>query len=117
MFINALCDVCNIDFEPEAFEARFDEFYNKIHPLMNDNYLRFYTTKATSQFEKFHKESANFIKDWILKRQGIFIEKIGKQLRLQPPVNVYVSVRIKIGGDGSSDGGFTVNNGTKIFNQ
>ena len=111
MFINALCDISNIDFEPKGFSARFDEFYNEIHPLMDDDYHRFYTWQTSGNYEQFHDGSAHAVKDWVIKRQGIFVKMVGKQLGLQSSVTVNVTLTH------SENGSFTVNHGTKRFQE
>jgi len=109
MFINALCDIRNIDFEPKAFGTRFEEFYNEIHPLMDDNYHRFYTWHAEGNYESFHDKGAHAIKDWITNRHGVFVKVVGEQLGLESPVTVNVI------STHSENGSFTVNHGTKLF--
>jgi len=43
MLINVLCDISTIEFELNTFIALLDKFYNEVHPLMDNNYHRFYT--------------------------------------------------------------------------
>jgi len=109
MFINALCDIRNIDFEPEAFRARFDEFYNQIHPLMDVDFHRFYTWHAEGDYDNFHAKASLGVRDWIINRHGIFVKTVGEQLGFKSPVTV------KVSSTHSENGNFVVNHGTKLF--
>ena len=111
MFINALCDIRNIDFEANRVYEYIDKLNSIIEPIMPDNFIRFGPQKVLNAPEEYYKNQVNTFKKWLYSRYDSFVNNIAKYFELKSPVEVSIS---------SNDflkGSFIVNNGWKIFEE
>ena len=111
MFINALCDIRNIDFEANRVYDYLEKLNFIIEPLMKDNFYRFGPHWALNNPEEYYQNQVATLKTWLLSRYEVFVYNFAKYLGLQLPVEVSIS------SSNFSKGSFIVNNGWKIFEE
>jgi len=96
MFINALCDMRNINFDKKAVNKKIDEMSEKLIPYLQESYDRYKLyglpeeETETDPFLYFEKQVQN-IRDWLDIRYSIFMKFIEEDFNFQPPVNVTVT--------------------------
>lgn len=111
MFINALCDIRNIDFESNRVFEYLEKLNFIIEPLMVDNFLRFGPHWVLNNPQEYYQNQVSTFKNWLYLRYNTFVYNIAKYFNFQPPVEVSVtSINF-------SKGTFIVNNGWKIFEE
>ncbi|OUM65883.1 hypothetical protein PIROE2DRAFT_7043 [Piromyces sp. E2] len=112
LFINALSDVRNIDFDLKRVNSTIDSMRNTLNPLMKDYYDRFGTEEFIVE-EKYDRlnNQINIFKNWLNGRHSIFMEQIAKNFDLQP------AVKVSITSDNFKKGSFVVNDGWKVFDK
>ena len=109
MFINALSDIRNIDFE-ESRVCEYIERINKIiAPIMRDDFIRFGPDWVLYGPEEYFQKQINIFKSWLYFRYDTFLDIIAKNLEFQPPIEVSIT------SNNFHKGSFIVNNGWKLF--
>lgn len=112
IFINAMCDMSNIDFEKNKVLAALDEYYETYAPLMKDTFERFGPDWAVSlDLDDFYYGECEKVRTFMKGRPGVWQEIVGDYYKLADPVTVTVK---------SSDyglGGFTVNTSKHLFTE
>ena len=109
MFINALCDIRNIDFEINRVYEYLEKTNSIIEPIMKDNFIRF--GKSLNNPEEYYKRQMGTLKTWLISRYDTFVYNIGKFFEFRPPVEVSITSSSFVKGT------FIVNNGWKIFEE
>ena len=109
MFINALCDIRNIDFEANRVYEYIEKLNSIIEPLMPDNFIRF--GKALNAPDEYFKKQMSDLKTWPYSRYDTFVNNLAKYFDFKPPVEVSITSSNFI------KGSFIVNNGWKIFEE
>ena len=111
IFINALSDIRNIDFEENRVIKYIEKLNDIIEPLMHDNFVRFGPDSVLDDSSNYFKKEIGILKKWFYDRYSIFINNIGKSFGFKPAVEVSIT---------SNDflkGSFSVNNGWKVFEE
>ncbi|ORX52071.1 hypothetical protein BCR36DRAFT_582589 [Piromyces finnis] len=111
LFINALSDVRNIDFEASRVNDYIDNMYNRTAPLMLDNYNRFGPDYVLYFPEKYYTSQVEYFKTYLTGRYNVFMKHIEKTFKFKPAVTVSV-----ISND-YRKGSFKVNHGWKLHNK
>ncbi len=111
MFINALCDIRNIDFEVNRVNEYIEKLYSIIGPLMKDHFMRFGPNKALNNPEEYYRKQVDSFKTWLNLRYDIFIDIIGQYFGFKSAVEVSIT------SNDFEKGSFIVNNGWKIFEE
>ena len=111
MFINALCDIRNIDFEVNRVNEYIEKLYSIIGPLMKDHFLRFGPNKVLNNPEEYYRKQIDSFKTWLNLRYDIFIDIIGQYFEFKSAVEVSIT------SNDFEKGSFIVNNGWKIFEE
>ena len=109
MFINALCDIRNIDFEANRVNAYIEKLFSTIGPLMKDNFIRFGPYRILNNLEEYYNTQIINFKIWLNLRYDSFIDNIAKYFDFQ------LAVEVSITSNDFEKGSFIVNNGWKIF--
>ena len=109
MFINALCDIRNIDFEANRVYEYIEKLNSIIEPLMPDNFIRF--GKALNAPEEYFKRQMGDLKTWLYTRYDSFLNIIAKYFEFKSAVEVSIT------SSNFLKGSFIVNNGWKIFEE
>ena len=109
MFINALSDVRNIDFEESRVIEHIEKINKIIGPIMRDDFLRFGPDWVLYGPEEYFQKQINIYKSWLYFRYDTFLTIISKNLGLKPPVEITVT------SSNFDKGSFVVNDGWKIF--
>ena len=109
MFINALSDVRNIDFEESRVIEHIEKINKIIGPIMRDDFLRFGPDWVLYGPEEYFQKQINIYKSWLYFRYDTFLTTISKNLGLKPPVEITVT------SSNFDKGSFVVNDGWKIF--
>ena len=109
MFINALSDVRNIDFEESRVYEHIERINKIIEPIMRDDFLRFGPDWVLYGPEEYFQKQINIYKSWLYNRYDTFLNLIAKNLGFKPPVEVSVI------SNNFNKGSFLVNNGWKLF--
>ena len=109
MFINALCDIRNIDFEANRVYEYIEKLNSIIEPLMPDNFIRF--GKALNAPDEYFKRQMGDLKTWLYSRYETFVNNIAKYFNFKPPLEVSIT------SSNFLKGSFIVNNGWKIFEE
>ena len=110
-FINALCDIRNIDFEANRVYEYIEELNSIIEPLMHDHFIRFGPNWVLNNPEEYYKRQIDTLKTWLYSRYDTFVNNIAKYFDFKPPVEVSITSNNFI------KGSFIVNNGWKIFEE
>ena len=111
MFINALCDIRNIDFEANRVNEYIEELYSIIQPLMKDNFIRFGPQWVLYGPEEHYNKQINTFKTWLNLRYDNFLNNTAKYFEFESPVEVSIT------SNDFEKGSFIVNNGWKIFEE
>ncbi|OUM56248.1 hypothetical protein PIROE2DRAFT_19218 [Piromyces sp. E2] len=110
LFINALSDVRNIDFETKRVNSVIDKMAKRLYPVINEFFERFPAYNLYEENpEQYYRNEISLLKEWLQKRNEIFLNLVSRTFDFQPPVNVTIS---------SNDfrkGSFIVNGGWKVF--
>ena len=109
MFINALCDIRNIDFEANRVYQYIEKINSIIEPLMPDNFIRF--GKALNAPDEYFKNQMDAFKTWLYSRYDSFINNIGQFFEFK------TAVEVSITSSNFVKGSFIVNNGWKKFEE
>ena len=109
MFINAICDIRNIDFEINRVYEYIDKYIFFLEPLMKDNFIRF--GKNINNPDEYYKSQVTALKSWLFSRYDSFIYNIAKFFELKSPVEISIT------SSNFSKGSFIVNNGWKLFEE
>jgi len=104
MYINALCDMKNIHFEPKRVKKAIDEKENILLPLMKDHILRNGPDWALEDPEVSFKDQVKLIRDWLNGRDSVFMKFIQDDFGFQPPNKVIITA------NDFNMGSFIVNN-------
>ena len=110
-FINALCDIRNIDFEANRVNEYIEELYSIIQPLMKDNFIRFGPQWVLYGPEEHYNKQINTFKTWLNLRYDNFLNNTAKYFEFESPVEVSIT------SNDFEKGSFIVNNGWKIFEE
>jgi len=111
MFINALSDTRNIDFDMKRVNSTAEEWRRNLSPLMKDHYDRFGRAEyIEDNYAHFDKEM-DVLKTWLNGRHGLFMNLVASYFKLEPAVTVTIT------SNKFSRGGFNVNDGWKIFSE
>ena len=110
MFINALCDVRNIDFEANRVYEYIEKLNSIIEPIMHDDFIRFGPNRALNDPE-YYKKQMDIFKTWLYSRYDSFVNNIAKYFEFKSPVEVSIT------SSNFLKGTFIVNNGWKIFEE
>ena len=109
MFINALSDIRNIDFEENRVYEHIEKINKIIEPLMRDDFIRFGPDWVLYGPEEYFQRQINIFKSWLFCRYDTFLTIIAKNLEFKPPVEVLIT------SNNFDKGSFLVNNGWKSF--
>ena len=109
MFINAICDIRNIDFEINRVYDYIDKYIFFLEPLMKDNFIRF--GRNINNPDEYYKSQVDALKSWLFSRYNSFVNNIAKFFEFKSPVEVSIT------SSNFSKGSFLVNNGWKIFEE
>ena len=109
MFINAICDIRNIDFEINRVYEYIDKYIFFLEPLMKDNFIRF--GKNINNPDEYYKSQVTALKSWLFSRYDSFVYNIAKFFELKSPVEISIT------SSNFSKGSFIVNNGWKLFEE
>ena len=109
MFINALSDVRNIDFEESRVYEHIEKINKIIAPIMRDDFLRFGPDWVLYGPEEYFQKQITIYKSWLYNRYDTFLNTISKNLKFNLPVEVSVT------SSNFEKGSFLVNNGWKLF--
>jgi len=110
-FFNAICDVRNIDFDPEVFNPVADALKEKMTPMMHDNFVRFGPEEMlqTEGPDAYYERQYGLFRDWFNGRPSTFLRLISDFFDIKPAVGVTVT------SSDFSKGSFKVNTGIKVF--
>ncbi|OUM65882.1 hypothetical protein PIROE2DRAFT_7042 [Piromyces sp. E2] len=112
LFINALSDIRNIDFDLKRLNSTIEKMRKTLSPLMKDHYDRFGTMKEFIEDGYRHFDiQVDLFKTWLNNKHSIFMKEIERDFELQPPVTVTIT------SDNFRKGSFVVNDGWKIFDK
>ena len=109
MFINAICDIRNIDFEISRVYEYIDKYIFFLEPLMKDNFIRF--GRNINNPDEYYKSQVDALKSWLFNRYDSFVNNIAKFFEFKSPVEVSIT------SSNFSKGSFLVNDGWKIFEE
>eukprot|EP00833_Pecoramyces_ruminatium_P014431 jgi/Orpsp1_1/1188463/evm.model.d7180000065038.1 len=110
MFINALCDIRNIDFALDRVNPLLDKINKKIKNVMTDHFIRFgYEEYIQEGPSNHYANQFNIFKGWLNGRHSFFMDYLAKVFNFKSAVNVTVK------SDNFKMGGFSVNGGKTIF--
>jgi hypothetical protein len=111
MFINALCDIRNIDFEINRVYEYIEKANSLIEPIMKDDFIRFGPSWVLYNPEEHFKKQMDIFKTWLHSRYNTFVNNIAKYFEFKTPVEVSITSSSFV------KGSFIVNNGWKIFEE
>jgi len=111
IFINALCDIRNIDFEVDRINSYMDYLYNKTEPLMLDNYNRFGPNYVLYNPKGYYKNQFSYWRVYLQGRYSVFMEHV------QQTFNFKKALSVSIQSNDYKKGSFKVNNGWKIHDK
>ena len=111
MFINALSDIRNIDFESNRVYKYIDKLYSIFAPIMHDDFIRFGPDWVLYGPEEYYQKQVGIFKSWLYGRYDIFMNIIAKVLKFKP------AVEVSINSSNFDKGSFIVNNGWKLFEE
>jgi len=103
LFVNALCDMKNIYFEPERVKQAIDEKVGIYLPLAVDNIQRNGPDRAVKDPVKYFTEQLDIIKNWFKGRDSVFMQFIQDGFGFQAPNVVTITT------NDYTMGGFVVN--------
>jgi len=110
LFINALSDMRNIDFDLDKVNSLLRSIDKTVRRVMTDHFIRFGYEKYIEEGPANHYNNQyNALKTWLNGRHGVFLEYIASLFNFKPAVNVTVT------SDNFRKGGFTVNGGNTVF--
>ncbi|OUM70009.1 hypothetical protein PIROE2DRAFT_1954 [Piromyces sp. E2] len=112
LFINALCDVRNINFALDRVNSLIDELDERIRIVMAEQFVRYFKREGNKDEPiKRYTDSLENLKTWINGRHSIYMDYLSDVFNYTPAVEVTVtSKKFK-------KGGFTINGGSMIFNK
>jgi len=111
MYINALSDTRNIDFELKNVNSTLEEYRRTLSPLMKDQYDRFGREEfITNNYTHFDTQ-INQLKLWLNGRHGFFMKQMETSFGFKPAITVSITSNSFI------KGSFTVNDGWKVFDK
>jgi len=111
MFINALSDTRNIDFDMKRVNSTIEEWRRNISPLIIDQYNRFGTEQYINDNYTNFDTQINQLKTWLNGRHGIFMKQVESYFQFEPAVTVTIT------SDNFDKGTFIVNDGWKVFDR
>ncbi|OUM58064.1 hypothetical protein PIROE2DRAFT_16765 [Piromyces sp. E2] len=111
LFVNALCDIRNIDFEPERAISIIDGLYNEINPIMKDHIERFGPQSYLSIADTHFSTEIGYLKTWYKGRHTVFMNYVQQIFKFKPAVSVTVTT------NDFKKGTFKVNQGWKDFHE
>jgi len=109
LFVNALCDIRNIDFEPSRVLAVIGEIHDEINPIMKDHIERFGPQYYLSVADTHFSEEIGYLKTWYKGRHTVFMKYVQQIFKFKPAVSVTVTA------NDFKKGTFKVNHGWKVF--
>jgi len=111
MFINALSDTRNIDFDMKRVNSTIEEWRHNISPLIKDQYDRFGTEEyVNGNYTNFNTQINQLI-IWLDGRYSLFMKQVENYFGFQPAVTVTVT------SNNFKKGTFIVNDGWKVFDK
>jgi len=111
LYINALSDIVNIDFESNKVSDYINNVSSILSPLMKDQIERFGPFYAQGNPDSYFNNQLNTFSRWISSRHSSFMDGLTSIFGFEKAVSVTVS---------SNDyklGGFIINKGWKVFNE
>jgi len=92
-YVNALCDMKNINFEEKRVNQRIEELRAKILPLIEESYDRFQESEVPKEIGPiaYFNKQVDILKYWLNKRQTVFIDQIKKLFQFKPAVKVTIT--------------------------
>ena len=111
MFINALSDIRNIDFESNRVYKYIDKLYSIMAPIMHDDFIRFGPDWVLYGPEEYYQKQVGIFKSWLYGRYDSFMNIIAKVFEFKPAVEVTII------SSNFQKGSFIVNNGWKLFEE
>jgi len=111
LFINALSDVRNIDFEMKRVNSTIEEMRKNISPLIKDQYDRFGPEEYINGNYTHFDEQVDILKKWLNGRRQVFLKTVENYFKFQPTVNVSIT------SNNFKKGSFIVNDGWKVFDK
>jgi len=110
LFINALCDMKNIDFAPDKVNPLIDHWNNTVFSVMTDHFDRYgYEATIIEGSANHYQNQVNIFKTWLNGRNTIFMDYLSNVFNFKKAVTVTVTSK------DFHKGGFTVNDGKNIF--
>jgi len=111
MYVNALSDTRNIDFEMKRVNSTLEEYRRILSPLIKDHYDRFGKEEFIAEnYINFDKQ-IDQLKLWLNGRHGIFMKQMETSFGFQPAVTVTIT------SNNFNKGSFIVNDGWKVFDK
>jgi len=111
LFINALSDLVNIDFESERVNNIVQNYSSIVKPLMKDQIERFGPSYAVNDPDNYFSKQISELNNWLSGRHKYFLNNIAKTFKFENPIKVTIE------SNDYSKGSFVVNNGWKVFNE
>jgi len=111
LFINALSDLVNIDFESERVNNLLEEYSSIVKPLMKDQIERYGPSYAVNDPIKYYTTQMTVLNNWLSGRHKYFMNNLAKTFEFEDPIKVTIE------SNDYSKGSFIVNNGWKVFNE
>ena len=105
MFINAMSDIRNIDFETNRVYKHIDKLYSIMAPIMHDDFIRFGPDWVLYGPEEYYQKQVGIFKSWLYGRYDSFMKIIVKVFEFKPAVEVTII------SSNFQKGSFIVNNG------
>jgi hypothetical protein len=91
MFINAVCDIKNIYYEPSRVNSVINEKESILLPLVQEHYYRNGPARAIDNAEEDFKNNVEKLRDQMQSRNGIILSLIQEDFELQAPIKVKVT--------------------------
>ncbi|OUM62295.1 hypothetical protein PIROE2DRAFT_11443 [Piromyces sp. E2] len=92
MFVNALCDMKNINFESSRVNERIEDYRNRIVPLIDESYTRYHEVSSVKGDPvAAYNNKVDIFKTWLNQRQTIFMDQIKEVFNFEPAVNITIT--------------------------
>ena len=111
LFINAISDIRNIDFEENRVYNYIDGLNSIVEPLMYNHLIRFGPKWVLYDPLEYYQREIGTFKRWLYNRFDSFMRNLAKYFNFKP------SKEVSITSNNFLKGSFIVNNGWKLFEE
>jgi len=93
MFVNALCDMRNVNFETNKVNQRIEDLRTTIIPLLQESYDRFQEFEIPKEMGPiaYFNNEVDILKTWLNKRHAVFMNHIKEHFKFKPAVKVTIT--------------------------